>query len=492
MQTSRRSFLKGMGIATAAAAGGVFAQDTRYPSVSSVAPHFADKNEKLNIGVVGVCGKGWSDWTPMFNHGENIVALCDCDRNHIKQGLEEIAKKRGRDYAAKVKTYTDYRKMLDACGKILHAVTVSTPDHMHAPAAITAMRMGISAYVQKPLVRTIWEANYFAKVAKTCGVVTQMGNQGSDGGGLRRNVELLQMGLLGDVKEVHVWTNRPVWPQGLGAKKAAAGAADNIPDNLDWEAFVGPAKMRNFKNGVFHTFKWRGFYDFGAGAFGDMACHTMNVPFRGLELGKVTHAVCTKIEGFNDDAYPDKSIVELTYAARESRVRPGVTLPAVKLYWYDGNLKPSPDLMPQVIAELGGVPNTGCLIIGSKGIMCSTNDYGQEAFVAMKGEAKVLNANAHPACAESAIKTFIPRCRSNNYIEFVDAVKGQGNRYEETHSLCYADREHSVPMLEAMLVGCVAQRVPNTALKWDSANQLFDNAAANRLVRPYIRKGYEF
>lgn len=472
MQVNRRDFMRGASVAAASMAVGgcgTLVSDIRYPSVTPVAPKFRKPGEKLNIGVIGVGGKGWSDWMPMFENGENIVALCDVDRGPVDKALAAIEKAGKKP--AEVKCYSDYRKMLDEC-KNLDAVTVSTPDHTHAAAAIRAMKMGCHVYVQKPLVRTIWEAHYFEKTAKACGVVTQMGNQGSAGDGLRRNVEILQAGALGTVTEVHVWTNRPVWPQGI----ARPEGSDPIPETLDWQSWLGTAPERPFKAGVYHTFKWRGFFDFGTGAFGDMACHTMNVPFRGLQLGAVESAECVQIEGKNSETYPNKSIVKLHYAARKG-------LPAVDLFWYDGNLKPSADIMPQVIRTLGQVPNTGCLIIGDKGMMVSTNDYGQEAYVAFTGEEKMKSTTKHEALI--GIPQTIPRCKNgNHYIEFVDACKGEGK--------AFSDVGVSVPMMEGMLVGCIAQQVPGK-LSWNSKLQRFiGNLAANDLTKPYIRKGWEY
>jgi len=471
-QMNRRNFLRGSTIAAASLALGGCSSltgDSRYPAVNRMAPKFRKPGEKLNIGVIGVGGKGWSDWMPMFQHGENIVALCDVDRGPIDRALAEIEKKGFNP--SQVKCYSDYRKMLDEC-KNLDAVTVSTPDHTHAPAAIRAMKQGCNVYVQKPLVRTIWEAHYFEKVAKTCGVVTQMGNQGSAGDGFRRNVELLQAGILGNVTEVHVWTNRPIWPQGI----ARPDGSDPIPASLDWDSWLGTAPVRPFKAGVYHTFKWRGFYDFGTGAFGDMACHTMNVPFRGLRLGAVEAAECIRIEGKNGETYPNKSIVKLHYAARKGK-------PAVDLFWYDGNLKPSADIMPQVIRTLGQVPNTGCLIVGDKGMMVSTNDYGQEAYVALKGEEKMKSTSKHEALVN--LPKTLPRCKNgDHYIEFVDACKGE--------TKTFSDVDFSVPMLEGMLVGCIAQRVPGK-LTWNSRAQTFiGNDDANALTHPFIRPGWEF
>jgi predicted dehydrogenase len=466
-QINRRDFLKGSAFAASALAIGGCA--SQYPAFSrQVAPKLRSANEKLNIGVIGIGGKGWSDWTPMFEHGENIIAMCDVDQTLFNKAREEL-KNHGAD-PDKVKFYTDYRKMLDDFGKQCDAVTVSTPDHTHAPAAIRAMKMGCNVYVQKPLVRTIWEAHYFERVAKEAGVVTQMGNQGSADPGLRRNVEVLRAGILGDMTEVHVWTNRPIWPQGI----ARPQGSDPIPATLDWDSWLGTAPVRPFKQGVYHTFKWRGFFDFGTGAFGDMACHTMNVPFRGLRLGKVESAECTTIEGKNNETYPNKSIVKLHYAARGSQ-------PACDLFWYDGELKPSADKMPAVVRTLGSVPNTGCLIIGTKGMLCSTNDYGAEAYIALNGEEKMKSVAKHEACL--AIPETLPRAKSGHYIEFVNACKG----LEKT----WSDIDVSIPMLEGMLIGCIAQQVPGK-LSWDADAQKFDNPAANALIKPYIREGWEY
>ncbi|MBP5285674.1 MAG: hypothetical protein ILO34_06140, partial [Kiritimatiellae bacterium] len=354
-------------------------------------------------------------------------------------------------------------------------------------------------------------------------VVTQMGNQGSSLQGFRRGVEVLNSGILGDVREVHVWTNRPVWPQGRMAAEATFGEADAVPDTLDWDAWLSTAKDRPFKgqypngkkgydpwglcNNVYHPFSWRGFFDFGCGAFGDMACHTMNLPFRGLELGKVTGAERIMIEDATDVAFPMKTVVKLNYAERDSKARPGVRLPAVDLYWYDGDEKPSADLMPEVVAAQGAVPNTGCVILGTKGILCSTNDYGGDSFIALKGEEKVVNINEHEACREIA-HTVPYRGDSvdgqadgpgaaavsadGHYIEFLDAILGEGPVFAETNSRCYSDVDYSIPIMESILVGVVAQRVPETKLAWNSRRQKFDLASANGLIRPYIRKGFEF
>ena len=512
--SSRRGFLKGMAGVAALGAGGCFSCGCK-------------DTGKIRLACVGVMGKGYSDWLPMLRSGlVKIVAFCDCDYRK-RQEAQECLIRDGVDFDVySVPFYTDYRRLIDDADKLgIQAMTVSTTDHTHAPIAVAAMKKGIHVYVQKPLVRTLWELDYFGKTAKENGVVVQMGNQGSSLNGFRRGVDVLQSGILGDVKEVHVWTNRPVWPQGKGAVEATKGAADKIPAGFNWNTWLATAEMRPFKgaypqgkkgydpwnlcHNVYHPFSWRGFFDFGCGAFGDMACHTMNLPFRGLELGVVTGAKLDMIEDRTDAAFPMKAIVKLTYAARESKVRPGVKLPEVELFWYEGCEKPSADKMPQVVAAMGKVPNTGCVVIGSKGILCSTNDYGGDSFIALKGEEKVKNIKEHEACKAIAQRTpyrtdsAVGKAAASGaaavsadgqYIEFLDAINGVGPVFEATNSRCYSDVEYTIPIMEGILVGVAAQRVlePGSSFKWDSAAQKFDNEKANAIIKPYIRKGFEF
>lgn len=471
------------------------------PASARPAPRFRKPGERLNIGVIGVGGKGWSNWEPMFKMGENIVALCDTDRTPVDRALA-IVRERSRD----ARGFSDYRRMLDAC-RNLDAVLVSTPDHTHGPAAIRAMKQGCHVYVEKPLVRTIWEARTLGRVARDAGVITQMGNQGSGDNGLRRNVEILQSGVLGRVLEAHVWVQSPFingrifWPQGVSRPVGA----DPVPPTLDWESWLGTAPARPYKEGAYHPFNWRGCLDFGGGAFGDMGCHTLNLPFRGLNLGAVTEVECLRADDRNADTYPSRSSVRLRYAAREG-------MPPVDVFWYDGGLKPPADLMPQVVATLGEVPRSGSLMIGERGLLVSAGDYGGTAYVAFQGETKVRSVTKHEAVV--GLPQTVPRCevapaelgresrlvlrdgewkmidmgvapsRANHRAEFVAACKGQG--------ACYSDVNVSVPMVEGVLLGCVAQQVPGR-LAWDSARMAFvGNPEADLRVRPHIRHGWEF
>ena len=512
IDTSRRGFLLSLAGASAFAIGGC-----KCPFGC----------QKIKLAAVGVMGKGYSDWTPMLRSGlVEIVAFCDCDISMREKAQMQLMKD-GIDFDMySVPFYTDARRLLDDAGILgIEAMTVSTPDHMHAPVAIRAMQQGIHVYVQKPLVRTLWELDYFNKTAKDNGVVTQMGNQGSSLDSMRRCTEVLQSGILGDVKEVHVWTNRPVWPQGKNVADWVKGhpKGDPVRNGLNWDAWLGTANQRPFldmypenadvydpwklgKN-VYHTFTWRGFFDFGCGAFGDMACHTMNLAFRGLELGGVSDAECTQIESKNDVAYPLKSVVKLTYKARESKVRPGVKLPAVSLSWYDGDLKPDAAIMPKWAATHGGkVPNTGCYIIGTKGTVLMQDDYGAKCAISMNGDKGFVDIFEHEAVktvarsipfrseAQAAVGKSTVEMKGfglGQYMEFLDAIRGEGAYYEQTHSRCFSDIEYSIPQMEGILVGCIAQQVPGK-LKWCAKSQTFDNAAANALVKPFIRKGWEF
>ncbi len=528
---SRRAFL---GTSAGFALAGCTAKG---PRRAGLMPH------KIRLAVVGVMGKGYSDWMPMVKSGlAEVVAMCDADANQVRNAAAAIAKERkagklpaGFDFdPLKVPFYTDYRQLLDNCVKLgVEAMTVSTPDHVHAPVAIQAMKMGIHVYVQKPLVRTLWELDRFNKTAHENGVITQMGNQGSSLDSMRRCTEVVQSGILGDVKEVHVWTNRPVWPQGQGVANHVKSHAkgDPIRKGLDWNAWLATAKDRPFldqypagakvydpwklgKN-VYHAFTWRGFLDFGCGAFGDMACHTMNLPFRGLELADVASAECIRIKEKNDVAYPAQSVVKLVYRERMSKARPGVKLPAVDLYWYDGYdeskpgksaCKPSADIMGKVIKTFGSIPDTGCYIIGSKGAVLMQDDYGAKCAIALNDDEKFVDVFQHEGAkavprkiafrseASAAIGKSTVQMSGfgeGQYIEFLDAINGKGVIYEQTHSRCFSDVEYSIPQMEGILVGCIAQQVPGK-LNWCTKKQQFDSAAANALIKPYLREGFAY
>src|SRR5665213_2681710 len=315
---SRRNFIKTTTLATGAVAFGV-------PTLLRA----ANLNSKLNIAVIGAGkgGKGESDTNCCDS--ENIVALCDVDSARCAEPLKRYPG---------AKFYQDYRKMFDEMASGIDAVDVATPDHFHAIAASAAMAHGKHVYCQKPLTQTIYEARYLRNMAKKSGLVTQMGNQGSSADGLRRAVECIQAGIIGQVHQVHVWTNRPIWPQGMGRPDGE----DAVPDSLDWNTWIGPAPMRPYKknatiNGidlknVYLPFAWRGWLDFGTGALGDMACHTMNMSVMALNLfnpvSVEAHPDPEWTGEARNESYPKNSTITFEFGPRGN-------LGPCALHWYD-------------------------------------------------------------------------------------------------------------------------------------------------------------
>src|SRR5690606_13442872 len=253
-------------------------------------------NEKLNIAVIGCGGKGYSDMRSV--ESETIYALCDVDDRQADRARKEHPN---------TPYYKDYRELLEKDGKHLDGVIVATPDHSHAPASVMAMKMGIGVYCQKPLTHTVYEARVMRETATKYKVATQMGNQGTANKGLRRAAEIVQAGGIGEVREVHVWTNRPIWDQGMKRPEEK----HEIPKGLDWDLWLGPAAERPYNN-AYLPFSWRGWWDFGTGALGDMACHTMNLPFFALKLGYPTR-VESVTTPFNRDSFPMASHIKFEF-----------------------------------------------------------------------------------------------------------------------------------------------------------------------------------
>ena len=501
--TSRRDFLRGLAGASVFAIGGACPIG----------------GQKIKLAAVGIMGKGFDDWTSMLKTGlVEMVAFCDCDATMRGRAQTRLAAEGIAFDMCSVPFYTDYRRLLDDAGALgIEAMTISTPDHVHAPVAIRAMKQGIHVYVQTPLVRTLWELDYFNRTARERGAVVQMGNQGSSLDSLRRSTEVIQSGILGDVKEVHVWTNRVSWAQGqavaVWVRRHPNG--NKVRSGLNWDAWLATARARPFLDrypkeasvcgpltrgtDVYHAFAWRGFSDFGCGALGDRACHMMNLPFRGLELAGVSDAECLWCEESNDVSYPAKSVVRMTFKARDSKARPGVRLPEVTLFWHEGvgptdpctsGNRPTANLMAKVTKTFGSVPDTGCCIIGSKGSVFVRDDYGENCMLALNDDGNFVDVLEHEA-AKGVART-IPFCNEGHSSEFLRAIRGEGGSYEQTHSRCFSDVEHCIPQMEGILIGCIAQQVPGRLL-WDAARQAFaGNAAANALVRPYVREGWEF
>ncbi len=433
-KSSRRQFLK-----TTAATGVGFWVAGGVQLARSQSP-----NEQIGMAAVGIGGKGSSDSADAAHRGR-MVAICDVDTQRLAGAASKFAG---------AKPYTDFRKMLEEMEKSIDAVTVSTPDHTHAPAALMAMRMGKHCFCQKPMTHSIYEARLMGQVARQMKVATQMGNQGTASSGLRKAAALLRKGILGKVTEVHVWTNRPIWPQG-----GERPAPKDPPPHLEWDLWLGPAPVRPYGDG-YHPFSWRGWWDFGTGALGDMACHTLNLPYMGLDL-KDPISVQAETSGHNRDSYPKWSVITYEFPANEWRG-------PLKMIWYDGGKRPSADLLD------GQQPaGSGALVIGQKGKLYSPGDYGDSYKLlggAQEVEVQVTNSPGH-------------------FQEWVNAIRGGPPAVSNFP-------DYASSLTETVLLGNLAVWVANEPglgpkVEWDAKQMKAKNVAGlETIVKPVYRAGY--
>jgi predicted dehydrogenase len=403
-------------------------------------------SERLNIAGVGVGGQGGGVLGEMKR--ENIVALCDVDWG-----------KAGGTFNAfpKAERFKDYRVMLDK-RKDIEAVMVATPDHMHAPITLAALRAGKHVYVEKPMAHTIEEARLMAKVARESGLVTQMGNNGHAGEGLRQTREWIQAGAIGGVREVHGWSDRPAkwWPQ--PAQRPAQ--AMPVPATLDWALWLGAAPARPYHQ-AYHPFAWRGWFDFGTGALGDMAVHNLDPAFYALDLAAPVAAEAQH-SGLGQESYPAWQIITFEFAARG-------THPALKMRWHDGGKLPQ---KPADLAEEVDLSDNGILFIGDKGTMlCGGWSGAPRLFPASRREGFRLPAKT------------IPRSIGHR-AEWIQACK---DRKPDNAKAGFA---YSGPFTEALLVGNLAVRLQQR-IEWDSASLRARNAPeAEPLIRKQYRSGF--
>jgi len=444
-------------------------------------------NSQLNIAQIGLGVKGVSDG--QWCGTENLIAICDVSSAALDKVKAMIPTATG---------YKDYRELLDK-EKNLDAIDIATPDHSHAIIAATAIKMGKHVYCQKPLTHDVAEARMLRELARQYKVATQMGNQGSASDGLRRGVEIVQAGLIGKVREAYVWTNRPIWPQGLDRPSGS----DPVPSDFAWDLWLGTAPSRPFKEkwpdadaakmgqvlqfspNLYHPFNWRGWYDFGTGALGDMACHTVNWPFRALKLGYPTEIEATT-SGLKPEMYPTASKIRFEFPERDG-------LPAVTLHWMDGGNVPPTEVTADLVSMFGRISPSGCLMIGDKGSVFSPDDGDQELRVLVKlKEDKEWNfILRHPAAL--AIPETIPRNAFDNHeppdsrhhSEWFAACKSG------KHETAYSNFDIAAYLTEIMLLGCVALRA-GKKLEWDGPGMKVKNApeAAQYIKRDY-RTGWK-
>jgi hypothetical protein len=476
--SSRRDLLR---------AGALAAGTMAFPTIVSAQAKGA--NDRVRVACIGVGGKGDSDSNQVGEAGMEVVALCDVDENTLNKKAQKYPN---------AKKYRDWRKLLSEMDKSIDAVTVSTPDHMHGLVASTAMRLGKHVYCQKPLTQTVYEARTLRQLAKDKKVATQMGNQGSAGPGLRRSVEVIQAGLIGQVKELHVWSNRPIWPQGLMRPEGS----DPVPSSLDWDLWLGPAQMRPYKKDTYHTFKWRGWYDFGTGALGDMACHTVNMPFRALKMGYPTVVENEISSRMYPETFPKSSRIRFEFPEREG-------LAPLKFWWYDGNpddkglapLRPSADVTKEIVEMRGKLPGSGALLIGEKGKIFSADDYGATFYVMLNDDKDKKYRGGENHDAVKAIPETLPRApgtpakdakdkRFNNDL----AMKLEWLEMMKSGTPSYSNFDIAAYLTEIILLGCIAMRVgEGTRMEWDGPKMTSPNVPdAAKFVKRENRKGWEF
>ena len=451
---SRRSFLS---TSLTAAAGLTIVPSFAVSGLGHKAP-----SDKLNIAGVGVGGMGRSNLNNMKS--ENIVALCDVDYKYAKDTFNDFPD---------AKRYRDYRKMLDEMESQIDAVMIATPDHTHALIASDAMKRGMHVYVQKPLTHSVYEARYLAQVANETGVVTQMGNQGNSSNDIKEFSELFWDNAIGPVKEVHTWTNRPIWPQGLERPEKE----QEVPDTLSWNLFLGPAPKRPY-NKAYHPWNWRGWWDFGTGALGDMGCHIVDPAFKALKLG-YPYAFEASSTTVNTESPPNAEKVTYWFPKRKSLKK--VSLPEVKLTWYDGGLMPE---RPKELeaGEMMGDSGGGTLLVGERGkLICGT--YGQNP----KLLPKALNENyTRPEKSLRRVKNAMDGGHEQDWIRAIK--ESPDNRTMPSSNFNYAG-----PLTETVVMGNLGVRLQqlNRTLKWDSKNMKITNIGENEKISVVTSQGFE-
>ena len=444
---SRRSFLKTGAVAAAGLTivpGSVLGKSFGYTAPS----------DKLNIAGIGVGGMGRRNLANM--NTENIVALCDVDWHY--------ADKTFKDYP-KAKRFKDWRVMFDEMGKSIDAIMVATPDHTHAGVTAHAITLGKHCYTQKPLTHSVYESRLLTKLAKKYKVATQMGNQGNSFDWCRQIAEWIQSGVIGDVYEVHCWTDRPIWPQGL----MKPNDTPKCPKTLDWDLWIGPAQKRPY-NPVYTPWNWRGWWDFGTGAFGDMAFHVLDPVYQSLKLG-YPDRVQGRSTQINTESAPQSEVVEFRFPARDNL--PKVALPEVKVYWYDGGMLPQrPDLLPDGVDMMRDGLG-GCIFVGTKDtLICDCGGFNSRLLSGRVPQVapylrRIPNATGYFDGFHE--QDWIRACKES-----------PENRVEGTSNFAY-----SGPFNEMVLLGVLAIRLQglNKKLMWDAQNMRFTNISSSDVLK---------
>ncbi|MBL8891250.1 MAG: Gfo/Idh/MocA family oxidoreductase [Planctomycetaceae bacterium] len=442
---NRRTFIQASAVAGAGfwAAGGVAPKK----SLAAI--------EEIRFACVGVGGKGSSDSDDAGRAGK-VVGICDID--------DETLNKAGDKFPG-AKKYHDYRKMFEELGDSIDAVTVSTPDHTHAVAAAQAMKMGKACFCQKPLTRSLWEARQLSEIAKKMNVATQMGNQGTAESNLRKSAALIgKKKVVGTVKEIHVWTNRPVWPQAYGLKVATMAP----PAHIKWDLWLGPNKHHEYSPEI-HPFKWRGFWEFGTGALGDMACHTLNMSYMALNL-RDPISVEAEADRHDGICFPKWSKITFEFPELDGRA-------ACKMVWYDGGQVPPAELMKDLPKQGDEHFTSGALVIGDKGMFYSPGDYGEhvrQTGVIANGEFTPIRSLECDDWVRSP----------GHFVEFAEAIKGGPAAMSNIQT-------YAGGLTETILLGNLAVW-SGKKVEWDAKNLVSKNVPGlEQVIRPEMHNGYE-
>lgn len=444
---SRREFIKQAGVVTAGLSiipSGVISRPGR------IAP-----NDKLNIAGVGIGGKGHVNLKAMST--ENIVALCDIDWKYAEECFREFPG---------AKRYWDWRVMFDEMAGSIDGLMISTADHTHAIIAASAMTLGKHVYCQKPLTHSVYESRLLTKLAEKHKVATQMGNQGNSGDGVRQLCEWIWNNEIGEIKEVHAWTDRPIWPQGINRPAKAM----KVPGTMNWDLFIGPAPERPYHE-IYTPWNWRGWWDFGTGAFGDMACHVLDPVCRALKLG-YPDMVRGSSTSINTESAPHAETVEFSFSVRDNM--PKVTFPPVKVHWYDGGLLPNmTDILPQgenLMADGLG----GCLFIGSKdNLLCGCGGYNPRLL-----SGRIPDVKPYLRRIPGGTEVYPDGPHEQDWIRA--CKESPGARTETSSAFSY-----SGPFNEMVLLGVLAIRLQglNKSLHWDGENMEFTNISEDEELR---------
>jgi predicted dehydrogenase len=419
-------------------------------------------NDKVNVAFIG--SGGWIARQP-YEQGckdENLVAFCDVDRNHCAENM--------KNWRTTQPFYDDYRVMLDKMHKQIDAIVISTPDHTHFPATLAAMERGIHVYTQKPLAHNIWQTRTLVKAKEHYKVMTQMGNQGHAGGGIRKSVEAVRGGVIGEVTEVYARNSGPqMGGEHFANPKTMPPPSSPVPEGLSWDKWVGPAAMRPFYTGYL-PYRWRAFYDFGSGMLGDWGCHTFDTPVWALDLDPPTVVECLERKSSLKGLIPAGSRLKYHFPANDWRG-------PVTLYWFDG---------PQDWTKVGRIDKFGaehaahlgraCWIVGSKGMLgCGTH----------AGEPTILPSDLRSQWKAVPPTQTVPRVSGGPFREWLRAIKGIGSEPGSNFS-------YSAKLTEIILLGVLAQRF-NTRIEWDAKNaRITNHPELNAFVKEPVRKGWEY